>query len=505
MANPFKFSPFFAEIFKVSPFERHFSLERMGWHMRRPTVSLLLSLALGSWVGAQTTVPTAPTAATTSTTAATSATSAASSAQPASLWSFLGLTQENHKKHMQCLCDSQIGQLANSMTMPLGFATGGLIGPLCPTTPSADELAALADPNSTASPAEAAAAKIKADVAGAQARIAAIEYLATCDCHYYPEAEEGLIAGLRADRVECVRYAAAVALGRGCCCTKKTIAALTITVTGKNTDGNPSETSDRVKAAAMYALNLCMAKVPEVSLPSAVPPELPPQQTVPPLVPPEQPPATKTTQATTNSRVVPIAYYQEQVPHQNAQNLIQSAGRVMAESVGVAQQPCTPPTGKRGLLDLWRQARQTPPAQEDSFYEAALGRPNLPSQNPSPVVPLPRAKISFPLNARISQPKEKETLVQVSFSESPQTNLKQAHFSSTQRTNPSSVSKPVPFPKPNVLPPMSQEKTVSQNGKPLSQSLEPLPQSRTTLPSMSHFGQARQPVGFTSSSALIRP
>jgi hypothetical protein len=40
------------------------------------------------------------------------------------------------------------------------------------------------------------------------AKVAAIEYLATVDCRYYPEAEAGLIAGLRAEKNECVRIAA---------------------------------------------------------------------------------------------------------------------------------------------------------------------------------------------------------------------------------------------------------------------------------------------------------
>ena len=92
---------------------------------------------------------------------------------------------------------------------------------------------------------QAAAAAIQA-VAGRLTKIAAIEYLATVDCHYWPEAEAALIGRLRGDRIECVRFAAARALDSGCCCTKKTMAALQLVVAGEDKDGFPSETSERV-------------------------------------------------------------------------------------------------------------------------------------------------------------------------------------------------------------------------------------------------------------------
>ena len=71
-----------------------------------------------------------------------------------------------------------------------------------------------------------AAAKIKQEEMAAHARCDAVKYLATVDCHWYPEAEAALICALRTDRSECVRYEAAVALNNGCCCTKKTVEAL---------------------------------------------------------------------------------------------------------------------------------------------------------------------------------------------------------------------------------------------------------------------------------------
>ena len=77
-------------------------------------------------------------------------------------------------------------------------------------------------------------------MAAAKAKIAAIEYLATVDCGVWPEAEGSLIEALRNERVECVRYAAARALGTGCCCTEKTTAALTKTLKARPTTAGSS-------------------------------------------------------------------------------------------------------------------------------------------------------------------------------------------------------------------------------------------------------------------------
>jgi hypothetical protein len=121
-----------------------------------------------------------------------------------------------------------------------------------PIAPSDAELARVE--SGQASLVEMAATKIKADEAAVPARRAAIQYLSTIRCHYYPEAEAALIAALRADRNEQVRYDAAQALAHGCCCTPKTVEALQFAVNSSERDGNPAETSDRVKAVALYAL-----------------------------------------------------------------------------------------------------------------------------------------------------------------------------------------------------------------------------------------------------------
>jgi hypothetical protein len=60
-----------------------------------------------------------------------------------------------------------------------------------------------------------------------------------------------------------VRFAAARVLGSGCCCTKKTIEALTTSVQGSDKDGNPAETSPRVKATAYAALQHCLTRYTE--------------------------------------------------------------------------------------------------------------------------------------------------------------------------------------------------------------------------------------------------
>jgi hypothetical protein len=154
-------------------------------------------------------------------------------------------------------CASPVGQLLNNSLKPVSALTGGLIGGCCLTGPSPGDLAKPGP--------EGAAAKIQLDEAEAKARRAAVRYLGTVDCHYWPDvAEPALIGALRADRSECVRLEAALALGRGCCCTKRTIAALELTVNGSDRDGNFAETSERVRAAAAAALAHCLSCFAEV-------------------------------------------------------------------------------------------------------------------------------------------------------------------------------------------------------------------------------------------------
>ena len=190
---------------------------------------------------------------------------AGAAAQPATLWSFLGLSKAQKAACLQQLCANPLlGPAANAMLAPMSVFTGGLFGGLCPPS------AAFGQGNS---PAQQVASAVAADEAAAKQRVAAVEYLATVDCHYWPDVEEAIIASLRTDRNECVRYAAAKSLITGCCCGKKTIEALRIVVDRLETDGNPSENSDRVVAAACLALQRCLAVYCETTEPK--PSELP--------------------------------------------------------------------------------------------------------------------------------------------------------------------------------------------------------------------------------------
>ena len=198
----------------------------------------------------------------------------APAAAPRTLWGFLGLSSANLGKCRDKLCSCQAGQMLNSlMAGPMGAISGGLICPLCPPVPNANQIAALEKkPNGGA---EAAAAKIKASEADAKARVAAVEYLGTVDCNWFPEARKGLLSSLREDPNECVRYAAARALGNGCCCNQEVIESLKICVSGES-KGGPSETSPRVRAAAFAALQNCLMRVPEeveAPKPETIPPE----------------------------------------------------------------------------------------------------------------------------------------------------------------------------------------------------------------------------------------
>lgn len=185
------------------------------------------------------------------------------------LWSFLCMTPEQKARCKQKLCASPLIQMLGGMLAPVRAVSGGLLPRVCPGPLDANP----ADLVKPADSAEGAAARIKAREAEAKARRAAIRYLGTVDCRRYPEAEAALINGLRADENECVRFEAALALGNGCCCSKKIIEALTATVSGVKTT-EPAETSPRVRAAAAVALERCLAVYCEEDAPAA-PPERP--------------------------------------------------------------------------------------------------------------------------------------------------------------------------------------------------------------------------------------
>ncbi len=148
--------------------------------------------------------------------------------------------------------NSPIGKLVGGLRKPLSMATGGLI-PGEPT-PSAKE--------QTQGGAAGTAAQVKAAALEAPKRQAAVQALKGVDVRYHPEAEGALIAALRTDPSECVRYDAALVLTTLPVCTKKIADALKVSVESSQSDGNPAELSPRVRLQAEVALGHCEACMP---------------------------------------------------------------------------------------------------------------------------------------------------------------------------------------------------------------------------------------------------
>ena len=170
----------------------------------------------------------------------------------ANLWSYFCLTPDQKACIKNCYCSSPFGQLATGAAGPMAALSGGLMPNCCLANSIENDIL-----NQPPGSSEGAAARIKKDEEDAKARRAAVRYLGTVDCQYWPEATLALVASLRKDRNECVRLEAALALRNGCCCNQKTIAALAMCVSGSTEDGAPAEKSDRVRAVAAEALARC--------------------------------------------------------------------------------------------------------------------------------------------------------------------------------------------------------------------------------------------------------
>lgn len=173
----------------------------------------------------------------------------------------------NRRIKLRCRT-SAAGKFLTNAIRPVSKLTGGLIPvpndnhfaaavELNATEPAGMAPGATPKPPPPPPPGVAAAAQIKTERAQAKIRRDAVAYLAGLDCRYYPEAEDALIASLRADRDQCVRLEAARALSTGCCCTPTTVKALTICITGSEEDGNPAERNNAVRRAALVALHKC--------------------------------------------------------------------------------------------------------------------------------------------------------------------------------------------------------------------------------------------------------
>ena len=100
---------------------------------------------------------------------------------------------------------------------------------------------------------------------GAPARTRALEYF-TVDraISAFDEIYTFVGAGLKLPTAERQRLEAAIALNRGCCCSKIIIKALVNCVSRSEEDGYPSENSERVLAAAYVALVHCLNCYTEV-------------------------------------------------------------------------------------------------------------------------------------------------------------------------------------------------------------------------------------------------
>lgn len=295
------------------------------------------------------------------------AAAAAPAAAPRTIWSFLGLSSGNLHACRDKLCASQFGQMLNSLaTGPISGVSGGFIPPLCPPAPSAQQIKDLENkPNGGA---EAAAAKIKASEADAKARVAAVEYLGTVDCNRFPEARAGLIAALREDPNECVRFAAAKALNSGCCCDQQVIEALRACVAGDSTKGAPAETSARVKAAAFAALQNCLMKVPEEVEAPARSEVAPPEGGLPDPLPddkkakPEGSASNNTSDPSTvvtSLKAVPMAQDRRGgAEPKSFSQTVAEARRTLFEVARNPQPPLTLPSGKRSVYHALVKARQ---------------------------------------------------------------------------------------------------------------------------------------------------
>ncbi len=271
---------------------------------------------------------------------------------PANLFSFLCPTPEQKAACKQKICNSALGQMLNNSLKPVSAMTGGVIPTFCPTISAAD----LAKPADTPG---GAAARVKADEADAKKRIDDIRVLAGADCSRWPEAQDALINALRLDRNECVRVEAALAFGRGCCCTKPVIKALALTVSGGTEDGAPVERSPRVRSAAQMSLDHCLACFVEVE---PAPPAEPDRKKE--LVPPPKP---EVPGAPVDTKTMPpAASYYQRINTLPGQQVVGDARRVLTRVTPTAA-AVTPAVyqapADRSITGLVESAWHSEPAQ----------------------------------------------------------------------------------------------------------------------------------------------
>ncbi|MDB5310272.1 MAG: hypothetical protein JWO38_4474, partial [Gemmataceae bacterium] len=272
---------------------------------------------------------------------------AAPAAGQNNIWGFFMKTpaqkvqcQQNMAMCRAQFCNSRIGQFVNNMLLPAGAITGGMLGPICPGPLAANP----ADLQKPATSPQGAAARIKAEEAQAKEKIAAIEFLATVDCRYYPEAEAALIVGLRAEKNECVRLAAAKALATGCCCTARILKALLIAVSCSTEDKFPAERSELVKAYAYVALERCLRRCVEAEPEPSPEPPAAAKQAVYETLTPFGPLADYTTQ------ILMVSYFPPG-GGDSSERVYESARRTLAKGLKLSPQTIAWLSGPRTVMD----------------------------------------------------------------------------------------------------------------------------------------------------------
>lgn len=354
----------------------------------------------------------------------------AAAAAPRTIWGMFGITHENIAACKLKICRSPLGPMIGSMTAgPLGAVSGGLLSNCCPP-PTPAEIAAL-EAKGGPQGAAAVAAKIQADEADAKARVAAVEYLGTVDCRYWKEAQVALLNALRADRNECVRYAAARAFNNGCCCSKEVIETLRIVVAGEDSDGFPAESSTRIRGTAFAALQNCLMKVqPELPAeplepekgPAAAPtvaPAIQPERAavLPPLPPgladashlpaahvaalPLLTPVPATGQPSTPAR--PLSIFEARVRNKTFAGTVDEARRTLFFLSQTAPKTVSQglPPGKQSVFHAATKARQdlAEANRSKSTAAPAIVPSTMPEMSTPPPAP-PAARVANPTKAK---------------------------------------------------------------------------------------------------------
>ena len=167
-----------------------------------------------------------------------------------------------------------------------------------------------------------------------------------------------------------MRIEAAIALGRGCCCTRKVIEALDITVAGLETDGAPAERSPRVRDFAAMSLAHCLSCNPVA----------PPDATLPAPMKGRESDEDETAAKSKKPSRVPDA---KTLAHAKA---TLDAYQAMKDAL-----PAVPPPAEKSLLGLLRGDEDAPAARPAP--PVVVARPALPTVEATPVTAQPPAKM----------------------------------------------------------------------------------------------------------------